>query len=220
MLLVITIGVVSCRHEAVIPDSMILPSQSSDCDADTVYFVNTIQPLLNSTCATSGCHDEATHKHGVILTTYTRIIQTGEIRPGRPEDSKVYEVLGSGKDEMMPPSPQSPLSTEQRKLIYDWIKQGAKNNECLECNTETVSFAADISGIIANNCASCHSGTSPNGGVRLTNYTEISSVAQSGRLQNVITASNGAPQMPPSGPMSNCNIDKITKWIQDGYPNN
>lgn len=213
----------SCKHDAVIPDNMKDPTQSINCDSDTIYFVNEIQPLLNSTCATSGCHDDATARHGVKLTSYTNIIQTGDVRPFRPNDSKLYEVLfggGDKGDEIMPPSPQSPLSTEQKKLIYDWIMQGAQNNECLECNLENISFAADIAPIIANNCASCHSGSNPNAGVRLTTYSEISAVASSGRLSNVLTGSNGAALMPPGGALGNCSIDKIEKWINDGYQNN
>jgi len=213
----------SCKHDTVIPENMKEPTQSIDCDSDTIYFVNEIQPLLNSTCATGGCHDDGTAEHGVKLTSYTNIIQTGDVRPFRPNDSKIYKVLfggGDKDDDMMPPPPQSQLTTVQKKLIYDWIMQGAKNNECLECNLENVSFAADIAPIVSNNCVSCHSGASPNAGVRLTTYAEITAIAESGRLSNVLTGSNGAPQMPPGGTLGNCSIDKIEKWINDGYPNN
>jgi len=67
---------------------------------------------------------------------------------------------------------------------------------------------------------SCHSGSSPNGGVLLTNYSEIAAVANSGKLVDVINGTNGASLMPPGGAMSDCNIDKITKWIEDGAQNN
>lgn len=212
----------SCKHDAIIPEGMEEPTQSTVCDSDTVYFVNDIQPLINSTCATSGCHDASTAEHGVILDSYTNIIQTGDVKPFRPDDSELYEVLFGDKDEdIMPPPPQSPLTDAQKQLIYTWIMQGAQNNECIDdCDTENVSFASDIAPIISNNCASCHSGTNPNGGVRLTNYNEISVVAQSGLLLNVLTASNGAPQMPQAGSLDDCSIDKIEKWINDGYPNN
>jgi uncharacterized membrane protein len=212
----------SCKHDAVIPESMLDPTQSEVCDSDTVYFVNDIKPLLNSTCATSGCHDASTAEHGVILDSYSNIIKTGEVKPFRPDDSELYEVLFGDKDnDIMPPPPQSPLSAEQKQMIYNWIMQGAKNNECVEdCNLESVGFAADIAPIIANNCASCHSGSNPNAGVSLSTYSEIAAIAQSGLLMNVLTASNGAAQMPPSGALNNCNIDQIEKWINDGYQNN
>ena len=211
----------SCKHEAVIPEGLDIPQQSLICDSETVYFVNDIQPILNSTCATSGCHDASSAEHGVDLSSYTKVIQTGEVKPFRPEDSELYEVLFENGDDLMPPPPQSPLTSEQKELVRIWISQGAKNNECIEdCNLESVSFVADIQTIISNNCASCHTGVSPIGGIVFSSYVEIAALANSGLLMNALTASNGVPQMPQSGPISYCNIDKITKWIEDGTPNN
>ena len=210
----------NCKHEIVIPKNMNSPEISYLCDSDTVYFVNDIQPLLNSTCATTGCHDDQTAEDDIRLTSYINIIQSGEVKPFRPEDSEIYEVLFEEGDDLMPPPPQSPLSASQKEMIRTWIMQGAKNNECREeCETDNVSFNNDVAVIIANNCASCHSGSDPNGGIYLTNYTEISAIASSGNLLNVLTASNGAPQMPPGGTLDNCSIDQITKWIEDGTPN-
>ena len=50
------------------------PISVSSCDPDTVYFQNTILPLVVSSCVTVGCHDQASHKDGVILTDYAYII--------------------------------------------------------------------------------------------------------------------------------------------------
>ncbi|NPD45451.1 MULTISPECIES: c-type cytochrome domain-containing protein [unclassified Lentimicrobium] len=217
----IALIVVSCKHERVVPESLETPTQSLSCNSDTVYFVNDIQPLINSTCATSGCHDAASAEHGVDLSSYIRIIKTGEVKPFRPEDSELYEVLFEDGDDLMPPPPMASLTREQKELIRKWISQGAKNNQCIEdCNLESVSFANDIQTIISNNCASCHTGANPEGGILLSNYTEISFVANSGLLVNVLSGSNGAPQMPPGGSVNDCNMDKITKWIEDGTPNN
>ena len=36
------------------------------CSPDTVYFSQTILPLITSNCAMSGCHDAISHKEGVI----------------------------------------------------------------------------------------------------------------------------------------------------------
>lgn len=215
------IFLLNCKHDAVIPEALKTPEVSLICDSDTVYFVNDIQPLINASCATAGCHDNQTAEHDVKLTSYENIIQKGKVKPFRPNDSELYEVLFEDGDDLMPPSPQSPLTNAQKEMIRTWILQGARNNECIEdCNTEFVSFSSDISSIISNNCASCHSGPEPNGGIRLTNYAEISAMAGSGIIINVLTASSGAPQMPPTGAISQCSIDKINKWIEDGTPNN
>ncbi len=213
--------IISCKHETVIPEELESPQISHECDSDTVYFVNDIQPLLNATCNTSGCHDAGTAEHGVDLSSYAKVIQTGEVRPFRPEGSELYEVLFESGDDLMPPPPQSALTSEQKELIRIWISQGAKNNGCIDdCNLESVSFTSDIQLIISNNCASCHTGTSPTGGIAFSSHSEISALANSGKLMDALMGSNGVSQMPPSGPMDDCNIDKITKWIEDGTPNN
>jgi hypothetical protein len=59
-----------CVHELPFPaeatpvsDSAVSPASAS-CSADTVYFQNTVLPLLNSGCSMAGCHDAASHKMG------------------------------------------------------------------------------------------------------------------------------------------------------------
>lgn len=221
ILATLALFLMNCKHEAVIPEGMETPHQSLVCDSDTVYFVNDIQPLFSASCNTSGCHNAASAEHGVDLSSYTKVIQTGEVRPFRPEDSELYEVLFEDGDDLMPPPPMSALTFEQKEMIRIWISQGAKNNECLEdCNLGSVSFAADVQPIISNNCASCHTGATPTGGIVFSNHSEIAALANSGKLMNALTASNGISQMPPSGQIDDCNMDKITKWIEDGTPNN
>ncbi len=210
-----------CKHEPILPEPTNDPEISVNCDPDTVYFVNDILPLLNSNCATSGCHDAQTAKDGVILTDYASIIHTRDVKAGDPQDSEIYEVITETGDDRMPPEPNAGLSSAQKELIRKWISQGAKNNACEDdCNLTNVGFAADIMPIINTNCTACHSGSTPNGNVRLTNYTEISTLAQSGYLLDVLTASNGAPQMPTSGRISDCNIDKIRVWTEAGALDN
>src|SRR5689334_5881853 len=72
----------SCKHEPVSlvandgnanggsnggpgPDTTVYPE--TPCDADSVYFANTVLPLFISNCAKSGCHDAASHQEGIIL---------------------------------------------------------------------------------------------------------------------------------------------------------
>lgn len=212
---------VQCTHETVIPDHITQGTTSSVCDSDTVYFVNDVLPLIMSSCATTDCHDDQTAEDGVRLTSFANIINTGEVKPFDPEDSELYEVLFEEGDDLMPPSPNSPFTAEQKAVIKKWILQGARNNECQEdCNFTEVTYTNDIAPIIANNCLGCHGLVSPNGGISLTNYSEVAAIANSGLLKNVLLAQNGAPIMPPSIGLNDCNIDKISKWIEDGTPNN
>lgn len=71
---------------------------TSSCDPDTVYFLNTVLPLVVSSCATTGCHEEKSHRDGIILTDYSSIIRTGEIKPGDPNDSEFFESLTDDDD--------------------------------------------------------------------------------------------------------------------------
>jgi hypothetical protein len=63
------------------------------CDPDTIYFQNTILPLLQSSCGVSGCHDPGTASDGIILTSYDDIINSGVIKLNDPAGSDLYEVL-------------------------------------------------------------------------------------------------------------------------------
>lgn len=79
----------------------------------------------------SGCHDAQTRAEGVRLDYYKAVMQTGDVKAGRPEDSEIYEVcLESNAYKRMPPPPRSALTANQREHLRRWILQGARNNDC------------------------------------------------------------------------------------------
>ncbi|MCF8304776.1 MAG: hypothetical protein K9I94_15980 [Bacteroidales bacterium] len=126
--IILLIGFSHCTHDPVKPTGN---NGQDPCDPDTVYFKNDIDPIFTSTCATSGCHDAETAQNGVNLTSYSNIIETGDVEAFSPEDSKIYEMITEEEaSERMPPGGQLPQ--EQIDAIYTWIAQGAKNNECNE----------------------------------------------------------------------------------------
>ena len=91
----------------------------------------------------------------------------------------------------------------------------------LACDSTNVGFAGRIKPLIANQCESCHSGTSPSGGLLLAGHQAISDAALTGSLLSRITLEDGNPLlMPPSGAMGACDIEAITHWINDGAPAN
>jgi len=225
---------VSCEHDPIIkeiddmangPDTTgnNPPDPSGKpCSPDTVYFVNDIEPLLKSNCAYKGCHGDGSAEDGVELSTYNSIIRTGDVEAFRPGESDLYEVLvEKDRDEAMPPLPNNLLSQEQIDKIYTWIAQGALYNACDGCDTTDVTFSLDIQPLIQNSCEGCHSGGNPSGGVGLTNYNQIQTLALNGDLYGVVNHNSGYVPMPYNqSKLSQCRIDQIKIWIDQGAPNN
>jgi cytochrome c553 len=85
----------------------------------------------------------------------------------------------------------------------------------------TVSFSSKVSPIIQANCSSCHNNGFKSGGISLEGHTNIKGIAASGLLLGVISHSAGFSQMPKGGDkLSDCNIQTIKKWIEQGTLNN
>jgi hypothetical protein len=229
IVLALAIGLYSCTHEPVIipePDPPEEPGggDTSNCHADTIYFVNNVLPLLVSSCGVVGCHDPGTAADGIILTDYQNIINSDVITPSDPGDSELYEkITETDPDKIMPPPPRAPLSQEQIDKIGKWIRQGALNNECVEtaCDTANVSFNDDVWPLIQTNCLGCHSESNPSAGISLADHASITVTANNGSLLGTITHTPGYSPMPKNGnKLSDCNIAKIQKWINDGTPDN
>jgi len=193
------------------------------CDPDTVYFRNTILPLIISSCSTTDCHDKLTDEQDVLLIDYASIIEYGEIVPGNPFDSELFEkITETDPDKKMPPPPEDPLLSEQISLIKKWIEQGALNNSCDEdCDTTNVTFSGTIWPLIELNCFGCHSGPQPSGGITLVDYNSVVVQANKGKLFSAVNHDIGFEPMPKNAPkLSDCKIDQIKIWIEDGTPNN
>jgi predicted Rdx family selenoprotein len=100
----------SCKNEPILPEQQ-------------VSFATDILPIIQSNCQQVGCHP--TSGGQFPLTTYENIMENGDIESGKPNSSKLYQEINEGT---MPKQPVAPLTDRNRKLIYIWIAQGAKNN--------------------------------------------------------------------------------------------
>jgi len=187
------------------------------CSPDTVYFNQTILPLITSNCAMSGCHDAITHKEGVILTDYTHIRAYSSTT--NPTGSTLYRNIVTG---YMPP--KGPLSSTQMASIIKWMQQGAKNNSCVasgNCVATNVSFATTVSPILKTNCTGCHSGTTPSAGIDLNSYATVKVQAANGKLVGAISHAAGYIAMPSATvSLSACEISQIKAWVTEGTLNN
>lgn len=209
---------IRCTHEPLHP----IDTTGRPCDPDTVYFQQDVLPLIVSSCAMSGCHDAASAQDGVILTTYTQIMETGDVRAGNPGNSELYEVLvETDPDKIMPPPPAS-LSTEQIQLIRTWIEQGAQNNACApDCDTTAFTFSITIQPMMQDFCVGCHSGATASGNVSLDSHPGVVAATSNNRLMASVKHQTGFAAMPPSGnPLSDCQIQQLEQWLAAGAPNN
>lgn len=193
------------------------------CDPDTVYFQQAALPLIVSSCAIPGCHDPGSNEDGVTLNNYQNIFNTADVEPFDLDGSDLYEVITeTDPDKLMPPPDQYPsLTADEIAIIRDWILQGALNNSCeaAECDTTNVTYATAIEPIISAKCMGCHSGSTPQDGISLTNYAEVSSEALFGEVLAAVQHEAGVTAMPyNSAQLPSCEIDLIRIWIENGAP--
>lgn len=236
LLLLSGLSFVACKHEAVNPT--VQPPKPANgggsgggnngnaCSPDTVYFENDILPLMLSNCAMSGCHDAQSAADGIILTNYTNIIQSGQIRAGDPSDSELFEKITESRlDKRMPPPPAAALSESQIEMVRKWIAQGAQNNRCDAnsglCDTTNLSYNNSILPILQANCLGCHNNNLSSGNINLASHAQTVVAATGGRLIGALKHEIGYVAMPLGGnQLDSCSIAKIELWIQKGLPNN
>lgn len=229
---VVVLLIFSCKHEPPTPPlggsgpGGVNPGDTTNlypCDPDTIYFTQTILPLLVSNCAIPGCHSAASAEDGVILNNYENIINTGDVRPFDLDGSDLYEAItDDDPDKFMPPPGEGePLTAEQVGLIAAWIQQGALNSDCNsgDCDTTNVTYALKIEPIIAAKCQGCHSGSSPQGDLSLVGYANVRDQAIDGNMLDAVQHTGNVEPMPfQSNQLPQCEIDLIRIWIENGAP--
>lgn len=213
----------ACTHELPLdvhqstPDPPVLTD--IPCSADTVYFINEIRPLIISSCAIAGCHDAITHEEGLNLTTYDNIMRLVVKR--NSGESKLYKVITARGEDIMPPPPHSPLTPEQTSSIKKWIDQGAFNNSCNSCDSSNILYSTGIMPLLKNQCTGCHNSTNAGGNIDLTSFPRVKEIALNGVLLGSLEWKSGYKPMPQGGAkLSECDINRIKKWINAGALNN
>lgn len=91
------------------------------------------------------------------------------------------------------------------------------------CPLDNVTYALSVQPIIANSCYACHSQSNAptNGsGIVLEGYDKLIISVNNGLLIESITHGPNASPMPKNAPpLSDCKINTIKRWIQNGAPN-
>lgn len=93
----------------------------STCDTSNVTYSAVVQPVLQSKCATSGCHNAASHSAGVDLSSYAgaKIIA---------DKGSLLQVIRH--ESGLPPMPQGGAKLDDCTIaqIQKWVNDGAPNN--------------------------------------------------------------------------------------------
>jgi hypothetical protein len=112
----------SCKDEGTKIDDIVIPSSN-------ISYSLHIQPVFNSKCALSGCHDDASKQGGLSLTSWQNTTSNFQIVfPGNPDASKLVLAVEGRTTSPMPPPGRWPLTRSQIEAIRIWVKEGAKNN--------------------------------------------------------------------------------------------
>ena len=81
-----------------------------------------------------------------------------------------------------------------------------------------VTYENQIRLIISQNCITCHSGSNPNGNLRLENYNQVRNASEIGTLIQRIN--DTANPMPTSGLMSVSTRVLFDVWVNNGFIEN
>ncbi len=111
--MLLTMGLSGCYYDH--EDLLYRNAASPDCTIISAKFSTDVGPLIQSKCATAGCHDAGGSAGGAVLETYTQISALA----ARINQRCVIEKT-------MPPG--GPLSTSEIAIISCWISSGTPNN--------------------------------------------------------------------------------------------
>jgi hypothetical protein len=101
--LFITVSLMSCKEDPVV-----------ECDGTVYSFANEVQPLLNTSCNTSGCHNSGSSQGD--FTNYSGVLT-------KVSNGSLKSRITNGS---MPEG--SSLTMAQKKIIVCWVENGAPDN--------------------------------------------------------------------------------------------
>lgn len=90
-----------------------------------------------------------------------------------------------------------------------------------DCDTAQVLYSAHIAPLMQTYCNSCHNAGNPSGGINTSTHAALQPVALNGSLYGSVAHQSPYSPMPQGMPkLSDCNLAKIRKWVDQGAPNN
>jgi serine/threonine-protein kinase len=71
------------------------------------------------------CHGGSKSYAGVKVLDHALLLKKKKVRPGKPDDSPLYQLITAQDESVMPPAGQPRLSAEDTELVRRWIAAGA-----------------------------------------------------------------------------------------------
>jgi hypothetical protein len=137
--------------------TVISPSDPAKPDVNDVIRVRGVQTIIKEYCGTSNCHGGPIEPK---IFTYNDIMKY--VTAGNPEGSKLWEYLTTNNfDKAMPPvSSNHEMSTTDKVIIYNWIRNGAKTQPDIK------DFRPAAIRVLVDGCgsANCHNQATATGG--------------------------------------------------------
>jgi hypothetical protein len=114
LLLVAGVFLNSCYKDVYSPDIEYAPQ--------AVSFNNDLAPLFSSRCTDVGCHVTGGHVPYMddVTKSFKNIVSGGYVNTSFPKDSKFYQLVYGEMSQY--------TSKDEKLKVYDWIRNGAKNN--------------------------------------------------------------------------------------------
>ncbi len=84
------------------------------------------------------------------------------------------------------------------------------------CDTDNVTFSANVEPLIQSNCVPCHNASNASGGIFLDQYAGVKEVADNGKLMGALNYAAGFTAMPPSEKLPDCDIAAVQAWVDAG----
>lgn len=126
-------------------------------DVNDIIKFRGVQTILHEYCGTSNCHGGSIAPK---FDSYTDIMKF--VTAGSPESSKLWEYLTTNDfDKAMPPvNSNHEMTVTDKSVIYNWIKNGAKERPDLN------DFRPSATALIVTGCgsANCHNQATATGG--------------------------------------------------------
>jgi hypothetical protein len=112
----------SCYKVATVPRQ-----ETTSMTTETVSFAGSIQPILDTHCAMSSCHNTGGIAPDLSSGKgYSSLLNGGYVDTASPESSGIYLWLTGQKKTPMPPGGPNPSNINS--LMLAWIQQGAPDN--------------------------------------------------------------------------------------------